>query len=1504
MIGTGGSGGTSNVTRRRQVEPAPRPVSMSLEGTGVPEGFRRCSFNGPPPAEPFLSNSVITSKYTALNFVPVFLFQQFSRFANSYFLFICILQCIPSISITGGIPYSLIPLTFVLFFDGVVTAREDFKRHQEDQAANARNTLVYRRNQGFRPTPWRDVVVGDVVKVLRGEEFPADLVFLAAQHDDPELCGMCHVQTAQLDGETNLKLRRAPDESVVLFGRDDAFDTAHCVVECENPTEHFGKFTGRLLLSAQDPNGLVLDANNTLLRGCVLRNVESVYGLVVYTGNQTKVRVKQTVGSLKKATVEREINRYIVALLGMQLLTCLGGAIGYAVFARDHRASDWYLHLDSVTFSIFVQRFFTFFLLNAAFIPVSLYVTMKLARRMQKVFIELDNDMVYVNEVQYKQTNGAEGEYRATVRTMDLNDELGQISHIFTDKTGTLTSNYMDFRKLTVNGVSYGLGTTEIGLARRRRLGMDVLVLEQIGKDVAAEPKTVPHVTFKDGSDSHPGRTIAADQVDSAHPDHAWEIHQMMLQLVLNHTIVLETVRDANNVVTGTQLSASSPDEEAFVYAGERFGYKFLNRSKDVVTVDIAGRGKAQYRVVAMLPYTQMRKMMSLIIEDMQPTGEHPAFFLFSKGADSTLMSKLAPPSVHGTAERARARAEVVRLTDSQLRDWAEDGLRTLVFAYKPLTRAEVDAFLEEFNRAQADLVERQKKEAKKPNRIDDVMAEMESNLLLQGATANEDRLQEDVPQTIALLAEAGIQFFMLTGDKQETAINIGFATQMLSQDFIQIVLTSESFEQHPDVARLDAPAGSSDAVIRAAAKQKAEVTVRLVKEHLHSEAETVRDMKKRHAVSPAPLAIIMDEVTLDVVFKDKSAMEDLLVVSSACRSTICCRCRPDQKKMMVSLVRNGIPSARTLAIGDGANDVDMILEAHVGVGIVGAEGVHAANASDFSIGRFKFLKRLLLVHGRWNYNRMAIVVCYMFFKNITFVLTQYWFQIFTGWSGQKFTVELATQAYNIMYTGLPILLVGVLDQDVSDATALKFPYLYTADGLLRTRLNLKLFMSWLLDSVYESLVLFFVPFFAVHLADHPNGLSGDSYSVFELGSVCFTMVVIVTNIRIAIATHSHHSGYQVILALSVLSWAATAFIFDALNQDRMKGGMQRIFGSANVWFTIPLTIAIALGPVAILTAYYRMFRPDYRDAVKEYEIIIPDSLDELTCHHKLSVWRTSTLLTTPVSEKRLKDWPHRSEIDYILARMRLGGSPEAEVEATEARLMRARVTRLIELGALPPEAVLESGPRSGPGATGVRQQLLSEGSEWDDESSGPSPGIPTAPPVSGSNVLLLAEFSERTLSQRASPDAGVHAGGNGSSVTGVSPVPSVEVVGGARGEGPPPSVRAPSTGTSRLSLSTWPSVDAAARRSFAPFGPPGAVQSPMAEDIAHGTFISIDALSAATYPRTMTTNGRASAELYVPAPGSGAGTGAGSSGGTVPLPSAYAGARSRMGSSGSPSVV
>ncbi|RYZ92174.1 MAG: hypothetical protein EOP06_05040, partial [Proteobacteria bacterium] len=386
-----------------------------------------------------------------------------------------------------------------------------------------------------------------------------------------------------------MKLRQAVPATVAHFKTDaDCFNfRGH--IRCEPPNSSFERFVGMLYLDppAQHPSvaeaeqdgaaaaagstaegahvvrnlfnqhagsagaapeqqGYSLEAETILLRGSVVRNVDYAYAMVVYTGRETKVRVKQMTRIMKRAQVETEINRFTVILVALLLVFCVCGAVLSAVWRHQHVEDHTYMRIERAGVLDSIRQLFTYFLLNAAFIPVSLYVTVRLARSFQMFFMEKDREMFHSDPDLMRATNGLEGQYPFKVRTMDLNDELGQISHMFSDKTGTLTLNYMEFRKLLVNGVSYGLGTTQIGVDRLRREGADVSHLEE---QLAAEkarvrgPDSIPHVNFEDGSESHPGRLLRHDQAHPRDNGQGTAIHQFMCHLTLNHTVLQEVVR-------------------------------------------------------------------------------------------------------------------------------------------------------------------------------------------------------------------------------------------------------------------------------------------------------------------------------------------------------------------------------------------------------------------------------------------------------------------------------------------------------------------------------------------------------------------------------------------------------------------------------------------------------------------------------------------------------------------------------------------------------------------------------------------------------------------------------------------------------------------------------------------------------------------------------------------------------------------------------------------------
>jgi hypothetical protein len=263
----------------------------------------------------------------------------------------------------------------------------------------------------------------------------------------------------------------------------------------------------------------------------------------------------------------------------------------------------------------------------------------------------------------------------------------------------------------------------------------------------------------------------------------------------------------------------------------------------------------------------------------------------------------------------------------------------------------------------------------------------------------------------------------------------------------------------------------------------------------------------------------------------DMSTESLLLKLANQCKAVVACRVSPDQKRELVAMVKHGTPGIRTLSIGDGANDVAMIQEAHIGVGIRGEEGLQAVNAADYGIAQFRYLSPLLLKHGRYNFINMSKLVCYMFYKNILMSLGQFWFNFNNGFSGQKYYTEGTIQLFNLVYSAFPILLLGIYDKDIEPEFLYRYPQLYksvsgerffnvsatdTADLRVNLTLRLlqtKLFWSWIVTAILESIVCSVLP---LYLLTNSDPTFGDFSSFWQAGALCLTVVVIVVNIKVS----------------------------------------------------------------------------------------------------------------------------------------------------------------------------------------------------------------------------------------------------------------------------------------------------------------------------------------------------------------------------------------------------
>jgi phospholipid-translocating ATPase len=381
---------------------------------------------------------------------------------------------------------------------------------------------------------------------------------------------------------------------------------------------------------------------------------------------------------------------------------------------------------------------------------------------------------------------------------------------------------------------------------------------------------------------------------------------------------------------------------------------------------------------------------------------------LLCKGADSIIKNLLNEKSM-----------DLFDRTDVHLTKFADEGLRTLCLAWKEIPEDEYKEWKNVYHEASTSLEDRDEK-------VQKAYEQIEQNLTFIGATAIEDKLQDGVPECIARLAKANIKIWVLTGDKQDTAINIGYSCQLITND-MELFIVEGNTETEVLKELEDAEKKIDEILKKVKNNNKKDEEIDEIEMSNISQNINSNNNNNSNNSNFDGCALVINGHSL--VFALNSKLDKkLLEVACKCKAVICCRVTPGQKKSVVDLVKKH-KKAITLAVGDGANDVSMIKAAHIGVGISGQEGQQAVLASDFSIGQFKYLERLLLVHGRWSYYRISKFLRYFFYKNFASTLCHFWFAFFCGFSAQALFDPFFISTYNVFFSSLPVLALGVFDQ-------------------------------------------------------------------------------------------------------------------------------------------------------------------------------------------------------------------------------------------------------------------------------------------------------------------------------------------------------------------------------------------------------------------------------------------------------------------------------------------
>ncbi|KAK3359765.1 hypothetical protein B0T25DRAFT_109172 [Lasiosphaeria hispida] len=1021
-------------------------------------------------------NSVSNAKYTAWNFLPITLYNEFSFFFNMYFLLVALSQAIPALRI-GYLTTYVAPLAFVLLITLGKEAYDDIDRRRRDNEANSEEYAVLRfdepgRNFGSSrpnkklksstqarkgskrhlssrdrlsdiqeeeeqveghgtqksPSSYvtqiskksRDLKVGDVLKLTKGQRVPADVVILKCLSNDPPVnriseevepeveallldhvdevgqgsstdskktvkgdqgalengsTGETFIRTDQLDGETDWKLRLASPLSQSI-----ATEELVCLrVTGGKPDRKVNEFAGtlELLPSRQEAadstahtendddhiKAAPLSIDNTAWANTVIASHATTLAVIIYTGPQTRSALSTSPSRSKTGLLEYEINSLtkILCFLTLAISIVLVALEGFS----NTKGNVWYVK---------IMRFLVLF---STIVPISLRVNLDLGKSVYSWFIQRDPGMP-----------------GAVVRTSTIPEDLGRIEYLLSDKTGTLTQNEMEMKKIHVGTVSYANEAMD-----------EVSAYIKQGFHVPPSADSLVNSILLTPSSSYTsaaniGATRTRREIGS-------RVRDVVLALALCHNVTPTTEEEDGKMINSYQ--ASSPDEIAIVKWTESVGLRLSYRDRKGMALEAPdGRTVVKVRILDIFPFTSEGKRMGVVVQFYEklhqgvPSLENGEVWFYQKGADTVMGSVVAAND----------------WLDEETANMAREGLRTLVVGRKRLSTKEYQEFTAKYQDASLAI------NGREAGMQAIVSQYLEHNLELLGVTGVEDKLQKDVKPSLELLRNAGIKIWMLTGDKVETARCVAVSSKLVARG--QYIHTVAKMRRK-DVAQ-----------------------------------ETIDFLR-----SKPDSCLLIDGESLNMLLTHFGT--EFISVAVLLPAVVACRCSPTQKADVAKLIKE-YTKKRVCCIGDGGNDVSMIQAADVGVGIVGKEGRQASLAADFSIEQFHHLTKLLVWHGRNSYKRSAKLAQFVIHRGLIIAVCQTMYSIALDFEPEGLYKDWLLVGYATVYTAAPVLSL-VLDKDVDENLASLYPELYKELTSGRS-LSYRTFFVWVFVSIYQGCLI------------------------------------------------------------------------------------------------------------------------------------------------------------------------------------------------------------------------------------------------------------------------------------------------------------------------------------------------------------------------------------------------------------------------------------------------
>ncbi|OHS94038.1 phospholipid-translocating P-type ATPase, flippase family protein [Tritrichomonas foetus] len=995
-------------------------------------------------------NFISTTRYTPLTFLPLTLFENFRCMTNIYFLIVLVISCLPSSPVSFIL--NLIPLSFVLAVSMIKSLIEDLLKHKQDKIRNKTPVRIYRFGEWISSIS-REIQVGDLVMQEGNCMVTCDMMFIQSSNPNQTI----NYSETQLNGESAVKTLSPhsafKDKIFPHFLTRNSFE-----IHMPEPTRDLFKFDAKMV--GPEKSIYPIAIHNILLRGMSIHYTDWFMGIALCTGHDCKIMKNQRHPPSKITQFDKDINWMIIGIFIFKMILII---ILSAVGALKETGNT-FPYLKSVTttfFPSFGTIWMQYFVLYSYFIPISLVVTVEIIRLFHMIILMFDKSM-------YDEFFGWPEPHSA-----NSIGQLGFITHILSDKTGTLTENIMEL------------------------------------------------VEFVDEN----GKREAMDFVNDTSEKREKSFEFLKCLAICNTVIVY------HNTEGKIEYNAESPDEAAFVDFASKCGVSLIDRQPEEITLKLDNDGSFQtvkYKIISVLPFNSDRKRMTIAV---QKNGTNE-IEVYTKGADNIIYERSKLP-----------------LYAKEVDEFAVKGFRTLVFAKRTLNNAESKKWIHDFSMANSQISNRDEAIAK-------IASNIESNLNCIGVSAIEDKLQPNVKEAIQWLRIAKISFWVLTGDKLETAIEIGKTSAVILPDSDMLIVSNEN-----DV----------------------EIEKQLNK--YFDQFQSFND----------PVLILTAHATELVL----TTLTDIFIpLAIQCKSVIFSRVSPFQKASIVAMIKK-TPNTMTLAIGDGANDVGMIQEAHIGIGVQGREGSQAAQNSDFALPRFKHLIKLIAVHGHWTMSRFMRTAMFMLYKNFAFIMTYFWSTFDVMFSPTDFYDEFFMSMFNLVFTLFPPFAYGFFERDMTCKSLLHYPQLHRS---VPNPMHFPSLIIYFLMALYHSLIAYYTIRFLCQ--NEPLQCNGN---------LAYIIIVMITGFQMTFWTNDWNGFVIASLCITLVLLFAFITFYSYFFVPSLVGMVNQTLGSIRGWFTIVVALFLAIFPPLTIQYIINNVKPTLSKLIMERECFNENDDEDFT---------------------------------------------------------------------------------------------------------------------------------------------------------------------------------------------------------------------------------------------------------------------------------------------------